>query len=438
MDRVPVVLVADDDDALRETTTLLLEEEGYGVLTARDGEEALREVRDARPDAVLLDMMMPAVDGLQFLDRLPREGAGCTPVVIAYSGFGRLEELARSHGASAFLPKPVDAAHLLGALAALLADRALSPSAIAASERSHRRAVADADRRRAEIIARTDLANPAFRAQLRQLVEWLTGYFSAELAVIGLVHLGRILILARSGTDEFGEDALLDPDSSYCPDVARASTPLIVRETSDGTPFCDHPAASTTWPYYAGAPLLGDGISAGTLCLRGSRPFPIQAEDMVVLSHFARLVGGSIREGALVAPDLFRAPALLSIERFPILLESALLRAERDRGAVALAIVEATGVERLGMAIQRAAGARYLALAALGAGRAAILVEGRGADEARARAAAGTSAVTVAGAGASITVTQPGREAVNAARFLRAALTAPCVAIPERAGAPDR
>src|SRR5262249_52917373 len=151
-------------------------------------------------------------------------------VVVAYSGFARLEEMALTHGAAAFLKKPVDLRQLVEALATQLEHRPLSASAIAAHEEFYRNAIAAADRRRESILHRAPLDTPAFRVQLRQLVAWLTGYFSTEVSVIGLVHCGRIFVLARAGTEEFDEDACLDLNASYCPDVARAAAPLIIRE----------------------------------------------------------------------------------------------------------------------------------------------------------------------------------------------------------------
>lgn len=423
----PIVLIADDDESLREATALLLEAEGYAVVTACDGGEALRQVDEANPAAVLLDMMMPEVDGLQFLDRLRRERARGAPVVIACSGFDRLEELALTRGASAFLKKPIDARHLLDVLAMLLARRAVSGDATSAQEAAHRDAVAEADRRRERIIHRARLDTPAFRDQLRQLVAWLTRYFSAEVAIVGLVHCDRIFVLACAGTDQVGEDACLDLDSSYCPDVTRAATPLIVRETGAGSLFAGHPAADSGLPFYAGAPLLADGISVGTLCLRGSRPFVVHAEDMAILGHFAQRIGRSIHDFATRALELFRADGLLGAEHLPILVESALFRAHRDRSAVALAVVEAQGVEQLGRAAFARADARYTALASLAPGEAAVLVEGGTPADARERLAAGLDALAAREAvRAAITVRHPVCDGtLDPARLLAAALSAP-------------
>src|SRR6186713_895043 len=86
----PLVLIVDDDEQVREYVRVNLEAEGYDVREAGNAEEGLRAVEEARPDLVLLDVMMPQVDGWEMLRQLQeRHGAGAIPVVM-FSG--RTEE----------------------------------------------------------------------------------------------------------------------------------------------------------------------------------------------------------------------------------------------------------------------------------------------------------------------------------------------------------
>ena len=64
------LLIVDDDPSVIQTFSRMLQLEGYDVLTALDAETGLREVATARPDAILLDLRMPSVDGLMFMRRL--------------------------------------------------------------------------------------------------------------------------------------------------------------------------------------------------------------------------------------------------------------------------------------------------------------------------------------------------------------------------------
>jgi two-component system, OmpR family, response regulator MprA len=77
------VLIVDDDPAVTETFARMLVLEGYNVRAAISAEAGLREAESAHPDAILLDLRMPMVDGLAFLRRLrAREDKHQTPVAI--------------------------------------------------------------------------------------------------------------------------------------------------------------------------------------------------------------------------------------------------------------------------------------------------------------------------------------------------------------------
>ena len=112
------VLVVDDEGDIREILRLALEDEGYGVETARDGHEALDKVRRDPPSAVLLDLMMPIMDGWCFLAaRSTLSAKFQCPVLVMSAVGGRY--MARQLGARDFIAKPFDLDALLGKVAAL-------------------------------------------------------------------------------------------------------------------------------------------------------------------------------------------------------------------------------------------------------------------------------------------------------------------------------
>jgi CheY-like chemotaxis protein len=85
----PVVLIAEDDASVRMTLEFVLEDEGFEVVVAEDGEKALRTAREQLPDVILLDQMMPKMDGKQVLRELQsNEGTRRIPVFIL-SGMAR-------------------------------------------------------------------------------------------------------------------------------------------------------------------------------------------------------------------------------------------------------------------------------------------------------------------------------------------------------------
>src|SRR6266851_7107689 len=77
------ILIVDDDDTVTDTFARMLRLEGYQVRTAVCAERGLREAEDSQPDAIILDLRMPLIDGLGFLRRLrARDGHRQTPVAI--------------------------------------------------------------------------------------------------------------------------------------------------------------------------------------------------------------------------------------------------------------------------------------------------------------------------------------------------------------------
>jgi excisionase family DNA binding protein len=108
--RGPLVLVVDDNPNVREVVRINLEMEGYSVREAGNAEEGLAAVEDDAPDLILLDVMMPQVDGWEMLRRVQeRHGVGSIPVVM-FSGQleGSLGREAEERGAQAFVGKPFD------------------------------------------------------------------------------------------------------------------------------------------------------------------------------------------------------------------------------------------------------------------------------------------------------------------------------------------
>jgi excisionase family DNA binding protein len=111
----PLVLLVDDDEKLRELVRLNLEFEGYVVREAGSAEEGLSAIEEAKPDLVLLDVMMPQTDGWEMLRKIQDEyGAGAIPVVM-FSGKVDERTLAKAStgGAQAFVGKPFDMQQLI-------------------------------------------------------------------------------------------------------------------------------------------------------------------------------------------------------------------------------------------------------------------------------------------------------------------------------------
>lgn len=132
----PLILVADDDRTIRSNLVRLLQAEGYATAEASDGAEALRQIGEREPDAVLLDLKMPALDGLAVLEELGPDALGELPVIVvtAFGGSGPAIEAMR-RGAYDYLTKPFDLDEVLLTLRRALRQRALAAEVRALRER---------------------------------------------------------------------------------------------------------------------------------------------------------------------------------------------------------------------------------------------------------------------------------------------------------------
>ena len=105
------VLVADDEQAITELVAFALEMEGYMVIQAPDGPEALRLVKEEHPDLAMVDVMMPGLDGREVSRRIKGDPSTSDIPVLLFSAAPNpdLTE-ARADG---FMPKPFDVTHLV-------------------------------------------------------------------------------------------------------------------------------------------------------------------------------------------------------------------------------------------------------------------------------------------------------------------------------------
>jgi DNA-binding response OmpR family regulator len=107
------VLVVDDDPDILDALSEILEVEGYEVQRARNGREALERLEQMLPDVVLLDLMMPVMDGWEFARSL---SPAARPPIIVLSADRNVSTRAREIGALEWLAKPFELSDLLAAV----------------------------------------------------------------------------------------------------------------------------------------------------------------------------------------------------------------------------------------------------------------------------------------------------------------------------------
>ena len=120
-----MVLLVDDEDQLRRVMRDLLERQGFTIIEARDGAEALTEIDRSAPDLVILDLNLPGVDGYTVLSQVrSREATRNLPVIVLTAkGDEDNEVRVLELGADDFLTKPFRARALAARLESLLARR---------------------------------------------------------------------------------------------------------------------------------------------------------------------------------------------------------------------------------------------------------------------------------------------------------------------------
>ncbi|MFH1186350.1 MAG: response regulator transcription factor [Chloroflexota bacterium] len=127
---MPKILVVDDEPSIVKLVTAYLKPEGYEVLTAADGPSGLKAARTFKPDVVILDIMLPGMDGLELLQQLRRESQAYVILLTA-----RTEETDKivglSVGADDYVTKPFSPRELIARVKAVIRRLQLSPSSVA-------------------------------------------------------------------------------------------------------------------------------------------------------------------------------------------------------------------------------------------------------------------------------------------------------------------
>jgi CheY-like chemotaxis protein len=117
VDNLPKVLVVDDDPAILEICSDLLQTEGYTVMVATNGQQALEQIRTDPPHVVLMDIMMPVLDGVEACRLVKANPATAEiPVVLMSARTNLTRQSQELASADALVAKPFDIDHLLNTI----------------------------------------------------------------------------------------------------------------------------------------------------------------------------------------------------------------------------------------------------------------------------------------------------------------------------------
>ena len=116
------ILIADDNENIRDALTYLLEDEGYELLLAKDGADTLRKVRERKPDILILDIMMPEINGYDVCRTIKNDPDLKSIYVIMLTAKGQVAEQERGKevGADEYIVKPFSPMEILARVKSLL------------------------------------------------------------------------------------------------------------------------------------------------------------------------------------------------------------------------------------------------------------------------------------------------------------------------------
>jgi DNA-binding response OmpR family regulator len=149
---VPTILIVDDEAIVREVVSDYLKRDGFQVVTAADGVEALERFAGARPDLVLLDLMLPEIDGVEVCRRIRSESN--VPIIMVTAKSEETDTIiGLGVGADDYLSKPFSSRELVARVRAVLR-RAAAPPQMAGDPLRFGQLTIRPDRRRVELAGR--------------------------------------------------------------------------------------------------------------------------------------------------------------------------------------------------------------------------------------------------------------------------------------------
>jgi signal transduction histidine kinase len=300
MSREPLLLV-DDDRAVTASLGEFLEAEGYRVVVATTGGEALARLAECRPAVVLLDLQLPDMDGLAVMKAAQRYGPAD---VIIITGHASLDSAiaALESGTAGYIVKPIHLLELRSLLAKLAERRRLVRENARLGER------ADRDHRRLEAlyeISRRLAAAVDADEILRLIVAEATRLLEAEAAGLRLLEGEELVVRARTASaTTLMLRTRIRLGESLSGRVVAGGQPLAVENLADDNrydPVHKRAALATGFHGFLGVPLRAYGRTIGALNVYTRRPRRFAEDEISLLQTFADHAALAIEKARLLA-----------------------------------------------------------------------------------------------------------------------------------------
>jgi CheY-like chemotaxis protein len=286
------ILVVDDSDDIRELYQLILEAEGYEVDVAADGARGFERARAWRPDLVVLDVVMPVMDGLELLLKLRSDLVPPIPPVVLCSGFDLTEEEALRRGATSFLRKPLESDDLIEAIRHALDGRTVAPETIRRQrDRStvmRRRALDEAR----ELVRRLDARGITSQATLNEpgesKIDTVAAYIGVPRGAVALARDEGLIVLSATELSGLPPGFDLGRAVPEAYEVLESGSALLLPDAS-AVPFASVSRALGGIRFFAGVPLRVTGqIVIGVACLFDALTHQVDGADLAALELLGR------------------------------------------------------------------------------------------------------------------------------------------------------
>jgi twitching motility two-component system response regulator PilH len=385
MSRRERVLVVDDSEEVLEFAAVLLEDAGYTVERAADGLEAFDRAQRSRPDLILLDVVMPRMDGFELLGKMRSNLAPPLPRVVLCSGFDLTEEEAIRRGATRFLRKPVAPSDLLRAVTEVNSSQAPPAwqlqSERARSSAARRRALDDASELMEQIEEHAEPGDRPIDRIATEQIEALTRFFAVEAGVIAVVRRDALSVVASVGHAALtqGSDFGLLVPAGY--EVLETGSSLMLTDASTHPSFAGVGQTLGGVRYFIAVPLCApSSVPVGLLAVFDPFARTVEAEDVATVQLFGR--SGSVLLALLARGASEQLPGhwgggVWKRAIFEQVLDDELRLFQREGGSMVLAVAKVRELSALKPLLARARSRERLMCGVIADGRAALCKRSR-------------------------------------------------------------
>jgi CheY-like chemotaxis protein len=361
------ILVIDDSVDLRELYEMLFTGEGYEVQSASEALRGFERARNWRPDVILLDVVMPGMDGLELLRKLRSDLAPPVPPVILCSGFELSEAEALQRGAVCFLRKPTESEDLLAAVKDALEGKR-QPAVKTKQQRVRSSAARGRVLERARaLVSRIEAYGQApmetFEDLAQVKLETLAAFVGVPRGASALVRGRKLAVMAATPATGLERDFDLGTSVPHAYTVLETGSSLLLPDAASSR-FTTVSRSLGGMRFFAGVPLRVGGVAVGVVCLYDPQPRVIDADELAALDLVGRRGSDVLLRFAETGDAdrlVLRGHGIVVRGLFDELLEAELRLLDRLGGSMELAVLDLASLTGVDETLLRLGSTRMMA-----------------------------------------------------------------------------